>query len=60
MAAPASDSSPASGLQQASQFAGILEQSRGLICNSLDQAVARMLDKAKAAGLVKDLSNPKE
>jgi hypothetical protein len=41
-------------LQQASQFAGLLDQSRDLICESLDQAITRMLDKAKAAltGLV--------
>jgi len=54
--APANDSSPVPGLQQATatQFAGLLDQSRDLICESLDRAVARMLDKAKAAltGLV--------
>src|SRR5688572_15445154 len=50
-AAPANDASPTttSGLHQANQFAGLLDQSRDLICESLDRAVAGMLDKAKAA-----------
>jgi uncharacterized protein DUF1631 len=40
---------PAPGLQQASQFEDILEQSRNLICERLDQAVAAMLNDAKDA-----------
>ena len=48
-AAPANGSNPApgsAGQHQAAQFAGLLEQSRDLICASLDKAVAGMLDKA--------------
>ena len=46
---PNPSSTPKPGLQQAAQFDGILEQSRDLICERLDQAVAAMLDKAKDA-----------
>ena len=47
--APAIDTSPAQETQQATHFDGILEQSRDLMCERLDQAVAGMLDKAKDA-----------
>jgi len=36
-------------MQQAAHFGGILDQSRNLICERLDQAVAGMLDKATEA-----------
>jgi hypothetical protein len=36
-------------MQQATHFDGILEQSRDLICERLDQALAGMLDNAKEA-----------
>jgi len=48
-AVPSNDSGPAPGRQQALQFAGILDQSRDLMCESLDRAVAGMLEKVKVA-----------
>ncbi len=50
MATVPAELSPSShGMQQAQHFDGLLEQSRNLICERLDQAVAGMLDKAKDA-----------
>jgi hypothetical protein len=45
--APATDLTPSQGIEQAKQFDRILEQSRDLICERLERAVAAMLDKAK-------------
>ena len=43
------DSTPTQGSQQAQHFAGILEQSRTLMSESLDRSVTGMLDGAKQA-----------
>ncbi len=59
---PAIDLGSTDGMLPAAHFDGILEQSRDLICERLDRAVADMLDKATEAlsVLIKETRNFEE